>query len=523
MKKTTRLSIYLIKKEFEENIFKESGLESIKIGNGDLYIGKSKTSPPKWRFFFNENSSLSSLINSYSSAVFIVKTDYRLFAIVFGGGKNMVNRNAIEDNFGFLTVLNLVDPNNLRSIDKKDMSGVSKNTREQISKNGQIIDFGINIDHDLIYGVTGKSSDSELGGMITGKDSLHISLKNNCDNIGEILGKYFKYYISEKYKENFPWIDNIKEVKDKDKIEYLNEKLISILMQEGVDEESKIWMAVPIIADWSNIAGFSFSARKNQELFSDLFISDFKKFTNNEKIKISDLKNRFKVYCFNGDMEIIEDSPWSLYSCIYCEIEKEFFLSNKKWYKINEKFIETIESNINEIKESDIDFIDYNYQVHNKRNGKKPVEGEYGYNKDLSKNLNYCLMDRKLIKYNGDKVEFCDVFGNDKIIHVKHYSGSSALSHLFNQGLVSGTLFRQEPSFRKDVNDILCENNKIADIENVKFSNFEIIFGIISHSKKNLDLPIFSKITLTNVYKLLTSFGYKVSFKKIYNNKKDPI
>lgn len=520
MKKTINLSIYLIKKETEETIFKKTNLPSIKIGDGNLYIGESKSSPPKWRHFFNNDASLSNIFNKYPSAIFLVKASDRIFALSFGGGRHLLNSDAIEENFGFLTVLNLVDPKNLRSIDKKDMSGISKNIREQISKNGQIIDFGINIDRDLVYGVTGKSTDPVLGGMITGKDSLHTSLKNDCTEIKQLLEKYYGYYKSNKYKNNFPWIDNIKELRNKEKVKQLNDKLLVMLNDNEFGDEGKLWSAVPVILDWSRVAGFSFSGRKQQELKSDIFLSDFKEVVGEEKIDLDMLKNQYKVFCFDYDMEIIEESPWSLYSCLYCEIKEgdnHYFLNNKKWYEIDKSFIKNIQDYINRIKESSTNFIDYNYAVHNGEKG----EGEFGYNKEFAKVNNLCPMDRNFVSYHGDQVEFCDAFGNKRIIHTKHYSGSAALSHLFNQGLVSGTLFKQEPEFRTSANAILCSDQKIQNIENTDVSDFEIIFGIISHSKKDLDLPIFSKITLTNIHKSLSSFGYKVTYKKIYNNKKE--
>ena len=43
------------------------------------------------------------------------------------------------------------------------------------------------------------------------------------------------------------------------------------------------------------------------------------------------------------------------------------------------------------------------------------------------------------------KIEFCDLYGRDKeIVNIKRYTGSSELSHLFQQGVVSGELFARE-------------------------------------------------------------------------------
>ena len=64
------------------------------------------------------------------------------------------------------------------------------------------------------------------------------------------------------------------------------------------------------------------------------------------------------------------------------------------------------------------------------------------------------VMDRKNIRYGGgaSRIEFCDLFINKRtLLHVKRYGGSSAMSHLFSQGVVSATLFLQDRDFRQKV------------------------------------------------------------------------
>lgn len=56
----------------------------------------------------------------------------------------------------------------------------------------------------------------------------------------------------------------------------------------------------------------------------------------------------------------------------------------------------------------------------------------------------FCAVDKKLIStgVSQNNIEFCDIYTSEKqMIHIKRYGGSSVLSHLFNQGLVSANLF----------------------------------------------------------------------------------
>lgn len=146
-------------------------------------------------------------------------------------------------------------------------------------------------------------------------------------------------------------------------------------------------------------------------------------------------------------------------------------------------------------------------------------EHEDAYNERLAASIpNAVLMDRKNISYGGgaSSIEFCDVYDGDarSFIHVKNYYGSSALSHLFAQGRVSGQLFLNDQPFRvkvKQKEGALPFNENDTPLA----ADFSIVFGVISDSENDLNLPFFSKVNLKNEKKLLEAFG----FRRIYLTK----
>ena len=78
-------------------------------------------------------------------------------------------------------------------------------------------------------------------------------------------------------------------------------------------------------------------------------------------------------------------------------------------------------------------------------------EDEEKYNKRAAQECDsLACMDRKLIAHGGgsSKIEFCDLYDAGLLIHVKRYSGSSGLSHLFEQGIVSAVAFLSDADFR---------------------------------------------------------------------------
>ena len=201
-----KLAIYLIKEEFleDKDILKNiAGLQSINLGDsGIIYFGDSFKFPPSWvnKFFGSSlGNSANKLFNSSSKAILLINVKVaddkeRIFAIPFGYGWTLINPGVWEERFGLKTALNVIDPNNLRSIDKNNMSLIPKIASEQLTKDGTFADFGIDIEQDLIRSVTGKTKDEKFGAIVTGKDALHLSVEINLGNIRDFLKLCFEKF-----------------------------------------------------------------------------------------------------------------------------------------------------------------------------------------------------------------------------------------------------------------------------------------------------------------------------------------
>lgn len=148
-------------------------------------------------------------------------------------------------------------------------------------------------------------------------------------------------------------------------------------------------------------------------------------------------------------------------------------------------------------------------------------ENEEKYNKRVVNSApeEFALLDKENIRLPdaASPVEPCDIFRKEKeLIHVKRYGGSSVLSHLFNQGLVSGELLQRELIFRKEFNQKLPGNLKIDRIEErPKPNEYTIVFAIISEQEDGIDLPFFSKISLKHAVNRLEAFGHNVKLAKV--------
>lgn len=515
--KTNKITVYLLKegKTIENALRDKDNYTRISFNdydNKEFYYGPSYSYQPKWiAKFFNSELDNINLFNQSSKAVFFTKIEIngteRIFVIPFAYGYSMIDKISCVEDFGLKLVLNVVDRNSIRKIGKRTLSSEPKNTIEQLSKIGKISDFGIDIEQDLVEEITGKpkvSLETEFGkSLVTGKMAFTISTKVNIENIDDFLSKFHEYYIKEDYRDDFAFIDQVKKIRDNT---FLNEKLIKKIKDNSI-LDTKVWMAIPEIIEWEEIAGFSFTG-KNDNLFSDITYEAYKDSLTDEQVEnitIDFLKNKIITAFKNTDDN--EYKHWSAFYCLYCEVEEQehrYILTNGEWYEIAKDFVDDIEQNYSNVLNNSTSISLINAEKNEKENE---------YNKRLANSLNNAiLMDRKNIRYGGgaSAIEFCDVYdkNNKRFIHIKNYYSSSALSHLFAQGKVSGQLFLNDEKFREAVKQ---KENSLPFNPNDKpnSTDYSIIFGIISEAEEDLNLPFFSKVNLKNEKKLLEAFGFQ--------------
>jgi uncharacterized protein (TIGR04141 family) len=518
--RSRKFSLFLIKNSIKDTSGIIKNYQSLKqfalnisgLTNAVLFVKKLPSRPPKWLSLFEHvipPGDIASLRSSLVSGVLLVKRRSRTFALTFGYGRALLEPGCFEERFGLKVTLNSIDPDSIRSIDKKSFdSPIYVHSRDQASREGTVNDFGLNVDQDLLRSITGKPSTEDLGHRLSGADALSITVKANLSDLPSLLDKMHEKFRDTSYKEHFSWVDHFSEVKDKPLINNLNETLIGQIKEGNFD---RLWMSIPEIEDWTNIRGFRYTSSTKGDALDDIDFVSFLSNTNIEDIDIKWLKRK-KVYAFN-----IEDSapykPWRAFDCIYCEIERDgdtYLLSGGTWYRIATNYVADINNQYSRIPIAHIDLpicTEFSEEEYNKR-----VHRE---NHD-----SIALMDRKNIVHGGgrSRIEFCDLYTKSgKIIHVKKYGTSSVLSHLVNQGLVSGRLFHIDPHFREKVNEKFPPAFKLASPrEQIQPANYEIVYAIISREEgERVTLPFFSRVGLVLAVQQLRGYGYKASLKKI--------
>lgn len=508
------LTIYLLKDSIKQPVdaVRDAGnLKAIKITAGattvgDLFVKPPRSRPPRWAQFFRGYLDIAELGRVAStSAVLIVKTGGRLFSLTFGQGRFVMTPDCWEERFGLRVALNCIDPEKLRSIDKRTFDALSTHSRIQGSREGSAPDFGLDVEQDLVRAVTGTPPDELYGARLSGMDSLHCAVRTTVADLKSLLRQYLERSQDDAYKKHFPWVDHIAEVSDNNLIDQLDQ----LLVEKVNGERERCWLCVPEIIDWGSTAGFRYASSSKSAEFQDLGFDGFLESINGD---IPDAEFLRRKHAYRIDNEGNVSDEWQIYRCAYCELERDghtYVLSSGRWFRVDNDFVEEVNAFFNALPRFDRELPEYD----------DPSEGAYCIRVAGAFSGEFALMDQKTIQIGGayGRVEFCDLFTTSKdLIHVKRYGASSVLSHLFSQAVVSGEAFRADPDFRAGALTHLEKRFHVFTCRQIpQPGEFRVVFAVVSEKTEPLALPFFSRVNLRQASRRLQAFGYRTSLAKI--------
>lgn len=491
-------------------------LRDILPADGMIIIGQPSTNEPHWKKFLEEgtNESLPTLKNSSNKAIVLLKVKDRFFALTFGYGRYLLNDENIERNFGLKTVVNAVSADKLRSIDISNLEELTVHKKIQTSISSKREAFRLDVATDLLKAVTGKPINDDYAQTISGREALIISSRIDFKEIIEKLAKSYDYYTSDAYKENFEWIDNLKEVKENTILSSIRSSLITDIKNKKFD---KMHLAPPEVLTWETIEGFSYRKCKTGPLENDIDIEKYANSIDLANLSWKQLK-KHKIFMHFSDSGTIIPK-WNILDCINYETEigtQKYILTQNRVYNIKKSFADEIYESIKSIPDYSVSLLDCP--------AGKNDEGKY--NIDLSNsNPDFALIDRTKLRYNEIRspIEACDIYSKNKhFIHVKYKYSSSTLSHLFAQGKISGEAFKREKKVREQFNKIIkkvkpTEPEFLIDENSYNAAEYTIVFAVIDKSSKPLEdsLPFFSLLNLMQTSKDLRMLGYNVVKSKI--------
>ncbi|WP_186236139.1 TIGR04141 family sporadically distributed protein [Burkholderia gladioli] len=516
--KSEHLTIYLLKDPalLDEQIIDISAAKrpvdlKIESGSARLYVKKAPPlTKPAWsKFLIDGQETPDDLFEGRRSegAVLIFRNDETTFALTFGTGFHMINLDLVMRDFGLRVALSASDPEKLRSLDKSSYESNPLNTRSQSPRDADIFDLLINTETDLVYAITGTSTEPLFGSHVTGRDALTISPEITLDDLPAVLAEAFRRY-ERGVPERFAWVEDLRRVKESETLEILDLELSSILQSEQPPDN--VWLGEPEIVDWESQIGYSFDLRERTLIHKTLQLPSLLDYmAERGDDPTAEALKRHHVFAIDDRFSPLK--KWSAYRCLYAEIangEQTYILRNGDWHEVKQSFIERVDGQLSKLEIDEIEMPLFRHA------------GEAAYNESVAANsAAYELLDRKTVPFGGayDKIEFCDLVRDGRdLIHVKIYKNSATLSHLFAQGSVAAETFIADELFRTKLNDRLPARIKLPDPSvKPKAGNYRVVYAVVTTKDLPQALPFFSRVTLKNAIATLGALGFAVAMAKI--------
>ncbi|HEM6342649.1 TPA: TIGR04141 family sporadically distributed protein, partial [Streptococcus suis] len=210
-----------------------SGEEDNRIDEGRIYVKETADSPVEWIRELNEYTQTQFDINDFNNksnkAVMMLKYRDKLFSIVYGYGRTMLEDSSIVKGFGLRTAINLISDENIKSLATLNVSDDYIDTHRQALNSVSQNSLFVNTDSEILKSISGKADDSTPFSNVHGSDSILLSASTDF-TILDILENLISAYESNYYKDKgFEWVDHIQLVKDKSIIKNLEELLIAAI------------------------------------------------------------------------------------------------------------------------------------------------------------------------------------------------------------------------------------------------------------------------------------------------------
>lgn len=513
--RTRTFSIFLLKEgqtaesalKDEHELANEYKADALPEG-GTLWIKKGHPKPPWWKGYFKVEGDLN---QAFNGALIFLPVGKRLCALTFGATRHALKDTAYEYDFGIRATLNCVDPERLKSMDGLEPSG-GRRRRTQVAAASELTAFDFDQDSTLLKSLTGKVRDEhkELFKSVTGSDNVRVSAAIDADGLVALCTKLIDLYGKEDFKTNFPDLQNVSPVRDPAIIDELDGKLVAAVKAQ----EDSVVLTVPEIVDYSSALWAVFQGAGYGKQYDDVSFENYAlhladRSKNLADIDLATLKSH-SLQLAEDDGTLRGDKQ-SIYKCFIFDTKRDdleavYHLCEGNWYEVNEDFVTSLQT-----------YLDPFCIVSTLPDYAHENEGDYNSKVAAAEGL-ACLDKTDISPKGQSQIEPCDLFaeaaGVGTLYHIKRKTDSSSLSHLFNQGMNSIHVLRDEDDAVAKLKALL-EAHSTAAVNSVDPKTMKVVFGIVTHKdadEKSKNLPFFSRISLMRIMKDMKRMGVEAKY-----------
>jgi len=101
----------------------------------------------------------------------------RIFALTFGYGRFLLNQEVLGHDFGLRVLVNMVGPDQLKTVDARSCEELTLHTRRDVSSESSLTAFEVDVSREVIRSMTGSPENDKLARRMTGADSLALNTR----------------------------------------------------------------------------------------------------------------------------------------------------------------------------------------------------------------------------------------------------------------------------------------------------------------------------------------------------------
>ncbi|BBL92439.1 hypothetical protein VroAM7_50920 (plasmid) [Vibrio rotiferianus] len=185
----------------------------------------------------------------------------------------------------------------------------------------------------------------------------------------------------------------------------------------------------------------------------------------------------------------------------------KYVLNDGRWYHVKKSFAKEVE-----------DFFELLPRWHGLEDKPYMDQRECCYLRRIADGEQIAALDQHWVRHKDVKqnYEFCDLITQcNRLIHVKHYGGSSVLSHLFAQATNGVDMMLNCPEVIPQVQEHLEDTFVSFNFSPSGKRVHTIVLAIIFPRLSDLHIPFFSKVNLRHHVRDMQNKGFVVELAKI--------
>lgn len=446
---------------------------------------------------------------SNPGAVLVFRAAGRMFAVPFGRGHHRLRHDRLVDDFGLRIAANLLNPDDVVSVDSRAVEQTVFLTRRGASRGTDIGALGLEADRESVHSLTGRPRDRRHGTRVTGRVGFMAARAVRPAELAALASDALASFGAEDYKEAFGVLDQRRMVEDDQRAAELTDRVVAQLPAPG---RGGVYLAPPEVVDWANVGGFRFSFDPRGARRQEISIADYHEAVGGDYTLERLQEDRVTLFAKDSGRPV---ATWSVLKCLIAELREPdgaYVMNDGRWWQIHPDFLAEIDALVNSIKRADIELAVF-----------RPEDAEEGvYNRRASSELpGSVALDQRFASFSGEKgrVELCDIAGPGKrLVHVKRGLRAASLSHLFAQAVGSGEALRNLPRARARLRELLAPS--LPDLaaaigsDSMHPRDWEVVIAIVTDEPDRVPgrLPFFSRAHLARSVRALRRMDYRVTY-----------